>query len=77
MNTDTGGRNVSVRLPKRHLNVVMGLASIDNVTMGEVMRRAIEFYGEHRRNDPNFANQVEAAKRQLDEILADTVGVSG
>jgi hypothetical protein len=69
----TEGKNVSVRLPRAHLNIVMGLATIDGITIGEVIRHAIMAYGEERRRcDAELPEKVEAAKRQLDAILDDT-----
>lgn len=70
----TEGKNVSVRLPRHHLNIVMGLANVDHITIGEVVRNAIVAYQEQRRSDPDFVERVEEAKRELHEILADTLG---
>ena len=64
-------RNLSVRLTATHLNVVSALAQVDGITMGEVIRHAIDSYGELRRKDPEFKSQVERAKAQLDAVLID------
>ncbi|MCA1712791.1 MAG: hypothetical protein LC789_14595 [Actinobacteria bacterium] len=63
------GKNLSVRLPGTHLDIVNGLAQIDGVTMGEVIRHAVLAYGEMRRQQPEFRDQVDRAKRQLDAVL--------
>lgn len=68
------GKNVSVRLPRYHLNIVMGLSNVDHITIGEVIRNAIVAYQEQRCSDPDFVAKVEEAKRELDEIMADTLG---
>lgn len=64
------GKNLSVRLPQQHLNILTSLAKIDDVTLGEVVRSAILAYGDLRREDPDFADRVNEVKRQLDEVLA-------
>lgn len=69
------GRNLSVRLPFEYLNIVMGLAKVDDVTMGEVIRNAILAYSEQRRQDPKLREKVDETKRQLDAVLSATVGM--
>jgi hypothetical protein len=66
------GKNLSVRLPRQHLNILSSLAKIDDVTLGEVVRNAILAYGDLRRRDPDFAEKVNEVKRQLDEVLSPT-----
>jgi predicted DNA-binding protein len=66
------GKNLSVRLPQEHLNIVAGLAKVDGVTMGEVIREAILTYGETRRQDPTLSVKIDEVKRQLDEVLTPT-----
>lgn len=68
------GKNLSVRLPAEHMNIVMALATVDGITMGEVIRHAILSYGELRRSQPDFADKVNEVKRQLDAALLQSVG---
>lgn len=70
-----GGKNVSVALPNRCLDIIMALASIDTenqrgtVTLGTEIRAAILYYGDMRRSRPGFNEQIERAKAQLERLL--------
>lgn len=62
-------RNLSVRLPQDSFDNVVALAKVEDVTMGEVIRRAIAQYAETQMSDPEWANKVEALQRQLAALL--------
>lgn len=62
-------RNLSVRLPQEAFDNVVALAKVEGVTMGEVIRRAIDLYAQTQMADPEWANKVEALQRQLASLL--------
>jgi predicted transcriptional regulator len=63
------GKNLSVRLPKDVLDILVGIAKVDDVTMGEVIRTAIREYAERRTTQPEFEERVKATQRQLAALL--------
>jgi hypothetical protein len=63
-----GGRAFSVRLGPEHEEIALGLARLDNTSVGEVIRQALLHYGDERRKSPDFPKQIEEAKRQLETL---------
>lgn len=62
-------RNLSVRLPEDSFQKVVALARVDNITMGEVIRRAIASYHDTRTKESDFPEKVVELQRALESLL--------
>ena len=61
---------VTLRIDSDTLDRLTAFALIDEKTLAEVLRDAIDEYGVHRRLDPRLAQKLDAAKRNVDRTLA-------
>lgn len=61
---------VTLRIDSDTLDRLTAFSLIDEKTLAEVLRDAIDEYGVHRRLDPQLAQKLDAAKRNVDRTLA-------
>lgn len=66
---DNGSKTVSVRLPESQVAQVHAIAMLDNVTFGEVIRRALEHYAVERAAASDFDSQVHETLARQEEML--------
>ena len=62
------GRSVSVRFTDQQLNRAQVLARVDDSTVGEVIREALDHLWQLRSGDPQWQSRVTEARRKDDEM---------
>lgn len=61
---------VTVRLPQDLLKDLMALSIIDDTTLADQIRKAVQEYSTSRRNSPDLQNQIAAARAKQSDILS-------
>jgi hypothetical protein len=62
-------RNLAVRTPEPLFEQLAGLSIIDDVSLGQTIRNAMEAYIKNRREAPGFEAELAAAKaRKVDTL---------
>lgn len=63
-------RSVSLRLPAVTLNYLTSLALLDEFTIADEMRAAVDLYLEQRRQDPDLEARIDEANRERDQLIS-------
>jgi len=63
-------RPVTLRIDSDTLDRLTAFSLIDEKTLAEVLREAVDDYSVHRRLDPQLAAKLDAARRNVDQTLA-------
>lgn len=74
-----GSRNerpITVRLDERRLQLMTGLALVDESTVAEQIRQASDLYISHRANDPDLHDQVALAIARFRSKIAPVAGAA-
>jgi hypothetical protein len=64
-----GTRARTLRLPAEQAETLEAIAGIDQVSINEEIRRAIDAHIEARRADPDFRRRLQASIKRNGEIL--------
>ena len=57
---------VSVRINNKHLELLNALADIDNITLADEIRTAIEYYISSRKSEPDINAKISETKKRRD-----------
>jgi len=63
------GKSVTFRAPQSLVGYLTGLAVLDDSTLAEQLRNAVNIYVNARRKDPNLASLIEASQAGRDRLL--------
>jgi hypothetical protein len=61
---------VTLRVDSRTLDMLTAFALIDEKTLADVLRDAVDEYIEHRRKSPQLAQKLDAAKQSYERTMA-------
>lgn len=67
---------VTLRIDSHNLDLLTAFSLIDEKTLADVLRDAVDKYIEHRRKDPQLAQKLDAAKQEYDRTMSVLAGGS-
>jgi hypothetical protein len=63
------GHNVSVRVPNLHFDQLVGIALVENTTLGAQMRAAIASYLQEKFTNPEFVALLEQEMNRRQKLM--------
>lgn len=69
-------KNLSVRLPGELYAQTMTIAMVDHVSVGEVIRDALQVYASHRSADDDFKTKAKSASMDFQQQVHALIGLT-